>query len=477
MLISELLKRLLSFHLLLLNITVLTVDSDAQNLVPNPGFELYRMRPCHRPSNSPESLKNNNVNRYVLNWYTPTSGTSDILYADTLIECSASLARLEVGSMHDGKMCAGIALSAFSHLANNSFPEDERVEYREYLQVKLVNALKVGRVYRVEFFVRGITRVGLLSNNMSALFSTDSVLRRNSFGERIKASPQVVERNILGNDDGWQKISRCFVADSAYQFLTIGNFLSDLETSFQKTSWNVSIGPYYLIDDVSVVETDIAFMPPTGFLGADTTICQGGTIEFTSDPYTPWVFQRENGTTFTSRTISQSGTYIANLTFAGCAVTDTISIEALPDIDVGKDTLICDSDRFELRSNIPAIWPDGSQGTQFMVSTSGQYRVAAASDVCPSSATVTIELTSCPGEIPNAFSPNGDGKNDYFVIPNIHTSTWELQIFNRWGSRVYRNKSYDNTWDGGKLPSGQYFYWLSSAKLGKDYKGWVVILR
>lgn len=189
------------------------------------------------------------------------------------------------------------------------------------------------------------------------------------------------------------------------------------------------------------------------------------------------MFLRENGTTFTSRTISQSGMYIANLTFAGCAVTDTISIAVVPDIHVGKDTLICDSDRFELRSNIPAVWPDGSRGMQFMVSSSGQYRVEAASDVCPSSATVKIEMVSCPGEIPNAFSPNGDGKNDYFVIPNIHTSTWELQIFNRWGDRVYRNKAYDNTWDGGKLPSGQYFYWLNSVKLGKDIKGWVVILR
>ncbi len=138
----------------------------------------------------------------------------------------------------------------------------------------------------------------------------------------------------------WQKISGCFVADSAYQFLTIGNFFSDFETSYQKTSWNVSIGPYYLIDDVSVVETDIASMPQANFLGADTTICQGQSIELTSDPYTPWVFQRENGTTFTSHIIGQSGTYIANLTFAGCAVTDTISIEVLPDIDVGKHTLV-----------------------------------------------------------------------------------------------------------------------------------------
>nr|MBP8849904.1 gliding motility-associated C-terminal domain-containing protein [Breznakibacter sp.] len=75
--------------------------------------------------------------------------------------------------------------------------------------------------------------------------------------------------------------------------------------------------------------------------------------------------------------------------------------------------------------------------------------------------------------IPNAFSPNGDGINDYFVITTIYaysTEESELEIYNRWGSLVYRSKdkSYDNKWDGHAnanlisigdvLPNGTYFY-------------------
>lgn len=75
--------------------------------------------------------------------------------------------------------------------------------------------------------------------------------------------------------------------------------------------------------------------------------------------------------------------------------------------------------------------------------------------------------------IPNAFSPNGDGINDYFVISTIYaysTEESELEVYNRWGSLVYRSKdkSYDNRWDGHAnanlisvgevLPNGTYFY-------------------
>lgn len=72
--------------------------------------------------------------------------------------------------------------------------------------------------------------------------------------------------------------------------------------------------------------------------------------------------------------------------------------------------------------------------------------------------------------IPNAFSPNGDGKNDYFVLEGVKgLISSELQVFNRWGALVYKSTgdTYDNTFDGtanngvsfGKeLPVGTYFY-------------------
>ncbi len=64
-------------------------------------------------------------------------------------------------------------------------------------------------------------------------------------------------------------------------------------------------------------------------------------------------------------------------------------------------------------------------------------------------------------DIPNAFSPNGDGMNDLFIIPCAGGNI-EFDVWNRWGIEVYRNVNYLNDWDGkyqgSPLPDGTYFY-------------------
>jgi gliding motility-associated-like protein len=71
--------------------------------------------------------------------------------------------------------------------------------------------------------------------------------------------------------------------------------------------------------------------------------------------------------------------------------------------------------------------------------------------------------------IPEAFSPDGDGINEYFVIEGIERlQDNDIIIFNRWGSEVFEMNKYDNSWNGksqnslniggDELPSGTYFY-------------------
>ena len=59
----------------------------------------------------------------------------------------------------------------------------------------------------------------------------------------------------------------------------------------------------------------------------------------------------------------------------------------------------------------------------------------------------------------NALTPNGDGKNDEFIIKNIHLyPDNNVEIYNRWGNLVYKKENYNNEWDGGNLPDGTYYY-------------------
>jgi len=91
--------------------------------------------------------------------------------------------------------------------------------------------------------------------------------------------------------------------------------------------------------------------------------------------------------------------------------------------------------------------------------------------------TVVYVLQDCETlKIPDAISPNGDGVNDVFYIPNLeYYPNNRLQIFNRWGALVYVGAPYKNDWDGRsthsatigeELPVSAYYYVLN---LGESY--------
>jgi gliding motility-associated-like protein len=81
--------------------------------------------------------------------------------------------------------------------------------------------------------------------------------------------------------------------------------------------------------------------------------------------------------------------------------------------------------------------------------------------------------------IPNAFSPNGDGINDLFVIRGLSSQS-QLLIFDRSGKKQYESDDYQNNWNGkdseGKImESGTYWYVLVVSGIQNEYKGFVYL--
>lgn len=95
--------------------------------------------------------------------------------------------------------------------------------------------------------------------------------------------------------------------------------------------------------------------------------------------------------------------------------------------------------------------------------------------------TDTVEVSICENfYLPNVFTPDGDGSNDFFEIKGIDMAACKFSVFNRWGEKVYDISDYKNDWEGtdlngNKLKSDTYFYMLGCNK--KKYTGWMRIIR
>jgi gliding motility-associated-like protein len=58
---------------------------------------------------------------------------------------------------------------------------------------------------------------------------------------------------------------------------------------------------------------------------------------------------------------------------------------------------------------------------------------------------------ACQLYLPNAFSPNGDGKNDLFKVnvgSNCTINAFNLRVYDRWGNQVFESQSVETAWDG-----------------------------
>ncbi len=103
-------------------------------------------------------------------------------------------------------------------------------------------------------------------------------------------------------------------------------------------------------------------------------------------------------------------------------------------------------------------------------STPGKYAVtliAAGPGNCSDSITQSFVdvIPATIGFIPSAFTPNGDGLNDFFLPANTNLQSFDMKIFNRWGNLVFQSTTIGEGWDGNEdgLPAemGVYVYWIS----------------
>ena len=175
----------------------------------------------------------------------------------------------------------------------------------------------------------------------------------------------------------------------------------------------------------------------------------------------------------------------------------TIEVESPPSAYAGEDQILFGKNSTKFNANNPGL------GTGSWVNVSGYGNILSFTDplsfvddldpgenvfewivtkgTCPDSSDEVV-ITVIPLQVPNGFSPNGDGDNDFFVIEGIDILENEVIIFNRWGVELYNQKDYKNDWDGrsasgNDLPEDTYFYTIKIPGLDKDLSGFIVLKR
>ncbi len=193
-------------------------------------------------------------------------------------------------------------------------------------------------------------------------------------------------------------------------------------------------------------------------LPRDTILCAGYIMKLDAGTgYTNYLWQ--DGTDKQSIDVSDSGTYWVRLTDKnGCVNTDTTSIaaiEPLPSSFLPGDTVICTGENLLLqsvRSFVTYLWSTGETSNSIQIKEPGRYTLQVVDKYgCSGGDTLLLKTKSCPLEIffPNAFTPNKDGRNDFFKpIVIARPILYQFSIYNRWGQLVFKSSDPKKGWDG-----------------------------
>jgi len=251
--------------------------------------------------------------------------------------------------------------------------------------------------------------------------------------------------------------------------------------------------------DTTLVTIHVA---PVAGAGSDVSICQGSSAQLTGSGGGNYAWQPATGLSAPNiynpqASPADSTMYILTVTDGNnCVVKDSVAVNVWrnPTADAGPDKLIKEGEFVTL---------DGAVGgTSISYNWRPAYNIDDANAlqpvVSPAQDTVyTLTVTSLVGcgvvtdnvfirvlqkvNIPNAFSPNGDGINDTWAIQKLITyPDADLFVFNRYGQPVFHSKGYYKPWDGSyngqRLPFGTYYYMIDLKNGLPKLSGWVQIV-
>lgn len=256
---------------------------------------------------------------------------------------------------------------------------------------------------------------------------------------------------------------------------------------------------------IVVVDT----IPTIDFTLSDSVLCEGKGVYFIADYSTigntgiQWEFGDGNVATDIDQILhayDSSGVFTVKLTgtYRICpdaTITKNVDVTPFPSIDLGPDTTLCPNGRSLVLADyknapIPGaswVWNTGESASSITVRHPGIYTAKVSVNGCENSDSIEV-FKDCYIDIPNSFTPNGDGTNDYFLPRQLLSkglTAFKMTVYNRWGQEIFQTTSINGRgWDGKfnekEQPTGVYVYIIDAVlKNGgnEHYQGNVTLLR
>ncbi len=265
------------------------------------------------------------------------------------------------------------------------------------------------------------------------------------------------------------------------------------------------------VHDTTIVLNTIHPEPTGSFTVNKNDLCIGESFIFTdnSNPAdgttSQWNWNMGDGNVRISSSFTyiygRPGAYTVTLFITnsyGCrssTATRTVTVNAYPTVNAGPDLFILEGGSDTLEPIITAINPSylWTPNTYFLGSNTIKNPVVqGVNDItytltvtgnggCVASDQVFIKVLKGP-EIPNIFSPNGDGIHDKWEIKYLDTYPGgTVEIFNRYGQLIFRSVGYGTPWDGtvngNPVPLGTYYYIVNPKNGRKIMSGYVDVIR
>ncbi|MCC7332375.1 MAG: hypothetical protein IT232_07190, partial [Flavobacteriales bacterium] len=372
-------KPFLIKHTIILSLLFLTsVNKNlfAQNLVRNPSFEdIYSCPTTSLLDNHVKDWFGFNTTRYFNSCATTAYGTPNNPYGFQVARTGGGYALLY------------------------GYPWSYDKNRRSYIQCRLNDTLTKNQIYCVQYFVNLCDNAGGTIKEIDAFLSTDSIYWNNGISRVINGiTPQIKSQQLLNDSINWILVSGLYKAKGGEQFIIIGNFNIDENTtvlSFKPLGEPIRID--YYIDDVSVTPFNIA--PPN--LGNDTILCANTPFTLTAPTgYDAYLWS--NGTTNNTLAVIDSGTYWVKCIANGCGeITDTIHIGyySIPTLKLPNDTILClgNSINIEAQQGFNTYnWNTGATTANITVIDSGLYILNVTSFCGTQTDSVYIGLDSLP---------------------------------------------------------------------------------